>query len=110
MDWRFACVIGAAMLSGCRVPLISTNDSGAHLSAIRSRAMGPNQYMVACVDSPMYCANESNKLCPNGFDVVSNVTNPADYGRMTMIIKCHAPEKQPSPITPQKSVTEGSRV
>lgn len=51
--------------------------------------MGPGQYMITCVDSPMYCARLANKTCPNGFDVKSNVTNPADYGRMTMIIKCN---------------------
>ena len=51
--------------------------------------MGPGQYMITCVDSPMYCAQLSNKTCPNGFDVKSNVTNPADFGRMTMIIKCN---------------------
>jgi hypothetical protein len=44
-----------------------------------------------CVDSPSYCAHEANKLCPQGFDVTSNVTNAADYGRMTMTIKCHTP-------------------
>jgi hypothetical protein len=75
----------AGLLGGC----VSTTDSGAFLSAVRSTPMGPSQFMVTCVDSPMYCANESNKLCPNGFDVKSNVTNPADYGRMTMIIKCN---------------------
>lgn len=74
----------AASLAGC----VSTTDSKAYFSAVRSTPMGPYQYMVSCVDSPRYCANESNKLCPQGFDVVSNVTNPADYGRMTMIIKC----------------------
>lgn len=71
-------------LAGC----VSTTDSSAFLSTVRSSPMGPNQYMVSCVDSPSYCANESNKLCPKGFDVTSNVVNPADYGRMTMIIKC----------------------
>ena len=45
--------------------------------------------MVSCVDSPMYCANELNKLRPAGFDVTSNVTNAADYACTTMIIKCH---------------------
>jgi len=81
---RAAVVFLVSALSGC----VSTTDSGAYFSAVRSKAMGPGQFMVTCVDSPMYCANEANKLCPAGFDVVSNVTNPADYGRMTMIIKC----------------------
>jgi len=44
--------------------------------------------MVSCVDSPQICAQEATRLCPAAFDVVSNVTNPADFGRMTMIIKC----------------------
>ena len=44
--------------------------------------------MVACVDSPAYCAEESARKCPSGFDVTSNTVNPADYGRMTMIIRC----------------------
>jgi len=73
------------MTSSC----VSTTDSKAVFSTVRSYPMGPSQFMVTCVDSPKYCAAESNKLCPNGFDVVSNTTNPADYGRMTMIIKCH---------------------
>lgn len=73
-------------MTGC----VSTTDSNAFLSTVRSNPMGPNQYMVSCVDSPRYCANESNKLCPMGFDVTSNVVNPADYGRMTMIIKCNS--------------------
>lgn len=72
-------------MAGC----VSTTDPDAFLSTIRSNPMGPNQYMVSCVDSPKYCANESNRLCPKGFDVVSNVVNEADFGRMTMIIKCH---------------------
>jgi hypothetical protein len=29
--------------------------------------------------------------------VVSNVANPGDFGRMTMIIKCHAPAADASP-------------
>lgn len=78
-------LIMATFLVGC----VSTTDSKAYFSTVRSTPMGPGQYMVSCVDSPMYCANESNKLCPNGFDVKSNVTNSADYGRMTMIIKCN---------------------
>jgi hypothetical protein len=79
------CIIATCLLNAC----VSMTDSKAPFSAVRSTPMGPSQYMVTCVDSPMYCANESNKLCPQGFDVVSNVTNPADYGRMTMIVKCH---------------------
>lgn len=77
-----------AILYGC----VSTTDSGAILSAVRSYPMGPGQFMVTCVDSPAYCANESNKLCPQGFNVTSNTTNPQDYGRMTMIIRCHKPK------------------
>lgn len=76
------------VLQGC----VSTSDSNAAFSTVRSYPMGPSQYMVTCVDSPRYCAAESNKLCPKGFDVTSNTTNPADYGRMTMIIKCYPHE------------------
>jgi hypothetical protein len=75
----------AVPLYGC----ISTSDPNAPMSAVRLSPMGPGQYMITCVDSPMYCANLANKTCPQGFDVKSNVTNPADYGRMTMIIKCN---------------------
>jgi len=53
--------------------------------------------MVSCVDSPQYCAGEANRLCPIGFDVVSNVANPGDFGRMTMVIKCHSPAPDASP-------------
>ena len=72
-------------LTGC----ISTTDPDAPLSAVRVAPMGPGQFMVTCVDSPLYCARMSNKTCPAGYDVVSNTSNPADYGRMTMIVKCH---------------------
>ncbi len=58
--------------------------------------------MVSCVDSPQYCAAEANQVCPVGFDVASNVTNPADYGRMTMIIKCHETAQPAVPATPTK--------
>ena len=81
-----AAAIFLTLLPNC----VSTTDSSALFSTIRSEPMGHSQWMVSCVDSPKYCARESNKLCPDGFDVISNVTNEADYGRMTMIIKCHA--------------------
>ena len=58
-------------------------------SSVGLYPMGPSQYMVTCVDSPKYCADRATKICPQGFDVASNTTNPADHGRMTMIIKCH---------------------
>lgn len=77
----------SVLLAGC----ISTTDSSDLLSTVRSTQIGPGQYMVSCVDSPMYCVNESNKSFPMGFDVKSNVTNPAGYGRETMIIKCNKP-------------------
>lgn len=80
-----AAVVLALSQSGC----VSATDSSATFSTVRSTPMGPSQYMVSCVDSPRYCAQESNKLCPSGFDVVNNVVNPADYGRMTMVVKCH---------------------
>jgi hypothetical protein len=73
-----------SLLGGC----ISTDDPSAPLSAVRVYPMGPSQFMVTCVDSPGYCANQATRLCPQGFDVTSNTTNPRDYGRMTMIIRC----------------------
>lgn len=77
----------ALLLSGC---LVSTDDPDATFSKVRVSAMGPGQFMVSCVDSPQICAEEANRLCPAAaYDVVSNVTNPGNYGRMTMIIKCH---------------------
>jgi hypothetical protein len=72
------------MLEGC----VSNSDPNAMFSSVRVSSMGPGQYMVSCVDSPSYCAREANTLCPTGMDVVSNSSNSADYGRMTMIIKC----------------------
>ena len=71
-------------LTGC----ISTNDPNATLSAVRVYDMGPNQFMVTCVDSAGYCAEQARLSCPSGFDVVSNEVNAADYGRMTMIVRC----------------------
>lgn len=85
---RSITIVATFVLAGC----VSTSDSDALFSTVRSTAMGPDQYMVSCVDSPGYCAAESNKLCPLGFDVTSNVVNPADYGRMTMVIKCYKQE------------------
>jgi hypothetical protein len=68
---------------------VSTDDPNATFSAVRLYPMGSGQYMITCVDSPGYCARQATRSCPSGFDVVSNTTNPADYGRMTMIVKCH---------------------
>jgi hypothetical protein len=81
-------LVGAALLAlaGC---VVSNNDPNARFSRVRVSPLGQRQYMVSCVDSPQYCAQEANQLCPAGLDVVSNTTNPADYGRMTMIVKCH---------------------
>lgn len=72
------------LLTGC----VSTSDPNALLSTVRVSPMGPKQWMITCVDSPQYCAEQANRICPQGFDVTSNTVNPADYGRMTMIIKC----------------------
>lgn len=84
MEKIFAIIAVLSLLTGC----VSTNDPNAPLSTVRVNAMGPNQWMISCIDSAQYCAEQANKHCPNGFDVVSHVTNAADYGRMTMIIKC----------------------
>lgn len=89
MNRRQLTAIGLWAVCSIQYGCVSTTDSGAFLSAVRSYPMGPGQFMVTCVDSPVYCANESNKLCPQGFDVTSNTTNPQDFGRMTMIIRCH---------------------
>jgi hypothetical protein len=83
---RLAPAVAALLLTSCAV------NSKSFLSPVRSYAMGPSQFMVTCVDSPRYCADESTKLCPSGFDVKSNTVNPSDHGRMTMIIKCSKAE------------------
>lgn len=80
--WRV--VILSLAVAGCAIP----NDPNAPLSTVRVAAMGPGQYAVSCVDGVGNCVRQTNKLCPSGYDVTSNVTNPADYGRMTMIIRC----------------------
>jgi hypothetical protein len=74
------------LLGACS--LVSSEDPDAHFSRVRVEPMGPDQFMVSCVDSPRYCAEQANRSCPGAYDVVSNTTNPADYGRMTLIIKC----------------------
>jgi hypothetical protein len=56
--------------------------------------------MISCVDSPQICAHEATELCPAAMDIVSNTTNPGDFGRMTMIIKCKPnPTAAPAPPT-----------
>lgn len=67
---------------------VSTDDPNAPLSAVRVYEMGPEQYMITCVDSPRYCAEQAQRACPTGFDVDSNSANPRDFGRMTLIIRC----------------------
>ena len=67
----------AFALSGCVMP-----------SAVRVQPLGPKQFMVSCVDSPSFCAKAAVESCPEKFDVISNTVNEADYGRMTMIIRC----------------------
>ena len=75
-----------SVLVGC-APKIE-NDPSAPLSYVRVHKMGPDQFMITCVDNPKYCAEWATKSCPAAFDVVSNTTNAEDYGRMTMIIRC----------------------
>ena len=70
------------------VGLFGCNDPHAVFSNVRYQPMGPGQYMVSCVDGAANCARQANKLCPGAYDVTSNTVNPADYGRMTMIIRC----------------------
>lgn len=71
-------------LLGC----VSTSDPNAPLSTVRAYDLGAGQHMITCVDSPRYCAEQVRRTCPAGSEVVSNTTNPADHGRMTMIIRC----------------------
>lgn len=66
------------------------SDPNAFLSTVRVERLGPDQFMISCVDSPRFCAEQAVKACPGSFDVISNTTNAADYGRMTMIIRCKA--------------------
>ena len=77
--------ISAALLAGCA---ISNTDPNAPMSAVRLQQMGKDQYMITCVDNPVFCARLANNTCPQGYNVTSNTTNPSDFGRMTMIIKC----------------------
>lgn len=77
MDYFKVFTAVAFALSGCVMP-----------SAVRVEPLGPKQFMISCVDSPKFCAEEAVKACPDKFDVISNTVNEADYGRMTMIIRC----------------------
>jgi hypothetical protein len=83
---RTSALVLVVALAGCG----GMRNPNAMFSAVRVNPMGPGQFMVSCVDSPGYCAGEANKRCPAGFDVTSNVVNPKDHGRMTMIVRCHA--------------------
>ena len=94
MGFRFMSVLTAVALNAC---VVSSDDPTATFSRVRVSPMGPSQFMVSCVDSPQLCAEEANRLCQIGFDVVSNVVNPSDSGRMTMIIKCHEPAREAAP-------------
>lgn len=87
MTIRIISLVAFLLMSSC----VSISDLNAPVSVY---PIGPAQFMVTCVDSPAYCTEQANALCPQGFDVVSNTTNPADYGRMTMVIKCY-PEAKP---------------
>jgi hypothetical protein len=82
--WRIVAAAGLVALCGCSVP----NDPNAAFSTVRVAPMGPGQYAVSCVDGVNNCVRQTNKLCPSGYDVTSNVVNPRDFGRMTMIIRC----------------------
>lgn len=77
-------VVWSASLSGC----VSSDNPNATFSRVRVSSLGSGQYMISCVDGAGYCAREATRLCPSGMDIVSNTVNPADYGRMTMIVKC----------------------
>jgi hypothetical protein len=74
-------------------------DPNATFSPVRVAPMGPEQYMINCVDSPRYYAQQANRVCPAAYDVVSNV-NSADFGRMTMIVRCRL-DSTMAPVTPR---------
>lgn len=73
----------AAISSGC-----ITNDSSGTFARARSRQTSPTGFIITCVDGQRFCLDEAERVCPGGYDIASNTTNPQDYGRITMIIKC----------------------
>ncbi len=83
MKWWIVPVAVLSVTAGC-----VSNDPNAMFSTVRYQPMGPGQYMVSCVDGAGNCVRQANKLCPAAYDVTSTTVNPADYGRMTMIIRC----------------------
>jgi len=84
-EFRIFAACAALSLAGCEV---SQTDPNATFSAVRAYPMSGGQVMITCVDSNQYCAEQASRSCPGGFDVSSTSVNPADYGRMTMIIRC----------------------
>ncbi len=70
-------------LAGC-IP----DDPDATFSTTRVYETGPGQFMVTCVDGSKNCAAQIPKICPKGSDVTGMTSNPADYGRVTMMVNC----------------------
>ena len=94
---RMLVMLGAMVIAGCATgspgsdrmaPLASVRPSSMAPPPVRSSAMGRNKWMVSCLESPNYCTREATTLCGGAFMVLSNVTDPADYGRMTMVVRC----------------------
>lgn len=73
----------ALFVAGC-VPA----DPDAALSTVRVYPVGPDQFMITCVDGSKNCAAQLPKVCPKGSEVTSMTANPADYGRVTMMVNC----------------------
>jgi hypothetical protein len=81
MQMRQILMVG--LLAGC-VPA----DPTAGFSSARIYPVGPDQFMVTCVDGSRNCAAQLPKICPKGSDVTSMTANPADFGRITMMVNC----------------------
>jgi len=80
------------LLTGCgdMAPLlgVSTTDPHSELSAVRYHPIGPDKYMISCVDSQSYCTDLATRLCGVKYNVISSWVNNNDYGRTTMVVKC----------------------
>ena len=83
---NFALAAGLA-LGGC-----SGSGPNATSDAARAIPMGPGQFQVSCfVKSSASCFNEAMTVCPQGYDLWSNVLDPQlDYGLMTIVVKCRS--------------------
>lgn len=71
MNRRQLTAIGLWAVCSIQYGCVSTTDSGAFLSAVRSYPIGPGQFIVTCVDSPAYCRMNQTSY------VLSDLTLPA---------------------------------